>query len=90
VHSIGHAHDASHNGGVVPAVVAHDAAHGEADTHDRHAGHSPEMFRRRFWLSLALTISILYFADPVQRWFGYEAVRFAGSRWLEPGLATIV
>ena len=22
-------------------------------THDKHAGHDPEMFRRRFWLSLA-------------------------------------
>jgi hypothetical protein len=30
------------------------------DDHGDHAGHSPEVFRDRFWVSLALTGPILY------------------------------
>ena len=29
--------------------------------HDKHAGHSPEMFRNRFVVSLVLTLPILYY-----------------------------
>ncbi len=58
--------------------------------HDKHAGHSPEMFRTRFLVSLALTLPILYFSEHIQGWLGYRAVQFPGAAWVAPALAIIV
>ena len=46
--------------------------HGGHAGHDAHAGHDPEMFRRRFWLSLLLTIPLVVTSEMVMDWFGYE------------------
>ncbi|MDQ3460379.1 MAG: hypothetical protein M3498_13940, partial [Deinococcota bacterium] len=46
-------------------------AQGPHADHDKHAGHSPEMFKDRFWLSLVLTLPILYFDAHFQEWFSY-------------------
>ncbi len=58
--------------------------------HDKHAGHSPEMFRDRLLVSLLLTVPILYFSEQMQGWFGYEAVSFGGVGWVNPVLATVL
>jgi hypothetical protein len=41
-----------------------------------HAGHSPDMFREKFWLSLVLAVPILYFSEQVQVWLGYQTISF--------------
>ncbi len=61
-----------------------------ADAHDRHAGHTPEMFRDRFWACLLLTVPILAVSEHVRGWFGLPPVRFWGAGWVEPALATVV
>ncbi|MEX2325583.1 MAG: HAD-IC family P-type ATPase, partial [Gemmatimonadaceae bacterium] len=71
-----------------PAAAA--ATHGAHDKHDKHAGHSPGMFRDRFWLSLLLTLPVIYWSEHVEMILGYRAVRFAGSHWIAPVLATVV
>ncbi len=48
------------------------------------------MFRDRLWISLILTIPILYFSEPIQEWFSFEAVEFAGSSWVTPVLSTFL
>lgn len=53
--------------------------HGE---HDAHAGHSVAMFRRRFGVSLLLTIPTLVWSHMLQSALGYHAPDFAGSTWL--------
>src|SRR3989442_11886595 len=58
--------------------------------HDKHAGHSPEMFRNRFFVSLVLTLPILYYEHLFQQWFGYRAVQFPGSAWIPPVLAIVI
>src|SRR2546427_2263358 len=58
--------------------------------HDKHAGHSPQMFRDRFFVSLLLTLPILYYEHLFQQWFGYRAVQFAGSEWITPVLAVVI
>src|SRR3989475_7878442 len=58
--------------------------------HDKHAGHSPQMFRDRFFVSLLLTLPILYGAQLFQQWLGYRAVQFAGSEWITPVLAVVI
>ena len=76
---------ASHN---ADARVADGQASHQA--HDKHEGHSPEMFRDRLWVSLVLTVPILYFSTQFQEWFGYEAVTFSGVQWVNPVLATVL
>ena len=64
------------------------SSHGAA--HDKHAGHDPAMFRDRFWLTLALTIPVVYFSHMFQQLLGYSAPNFAGSMWVAPVLGTVI
>ncbi|HEX8347241.1 MAG TPA: heavy metal translocating P-type ATPase [Actinoplanes sp.] len=63
--------------------------HGGHGGHDKHAGHDPEAFRRKFWLSLALTVPIVLTSHMVMDWFGYS-LDFPGMRWVGPVLGSIV
>src|ERR1700733_15894213 len=60
------------------------------EAHDRHAGHSVAMFRDKFWLSLALTIPVVFWSTDVQRWFRYTAPSFPGSKFIPAILGTVV
>ncbi len=69
------------------------AGHGVSDTHgshDRHAGHSVAMFRDKFWLSLALTIPVVFWSTDVQHWLGYTAPSFPGSKFIPAILGSVV
>jgi Cu2+-exporting ATPase len=66
----------------------HHAGNGHGG-HDKHAGHDPEMFRRRFWISLALTIPLVVTSEMVMDWFGYS-LDFYGMKTLGPVLGSIV
>ncbi|WP_045740425.1 heavy metal translocating P-type ATPase [Actinoplanes rectilineatus] len=68
------------------------AGHGHAgghQGHDKHAGHDPEAFRRKFWLSLILTVPIVLTSHMVMDWFGYS-LDFPGMSWVGPVLGTAV
>ncbi len=68
-------------------------AHGNTsghESHDKHSGHSPAMFRDKFWLSFALTLPVVYWSDHIEGLLGYTAVTFPGSIWIPPLLATFV
>jgi Cu2+-exporting ATPase len=67
-----------------------DDQHTHQDHHDKHAGHSVAMFRDRFWLSLALTLPVVFFNEMIQEWLGYTAPAFLGSDWLAPVLGTVI
>jgi Cu2+-exporting ATPase len=71
-----------------PASGAH--GHHDHDDHGGHAGHDPAQFRDRFWLSLILTLPVLYFSEQVQLWLGYQAIQFPGSAWVNPVLGTVL
>ena len=58
--------------------------------HDAHAGHSVAMFRSKFWLSLALTVPVVIWAEHVQALLGYGAPAFPGSTWIGPALSTVI
>ncbi len=63
--------------------------------HDDHAGHvdhggHEQMFRKRFWVSLILTIPVLLFSQSVQKWLGFGVPEFAGSDWIVPVFSTII
>ena len=57
--------------------------------HDKHAGHDPEMFRRRFWLSLLLTLPIVVTSEMVMDWLGYS-LDFPGMSLVGPTLGSFV
>lgn len=79
----------THEGHASTTATAATAPHDHGG-HDKHEGHSPEMFRDRLWVSLILTVPILYFSEQIQEWFGYEAVTFPGNEWVSPILSTVL
>ena len=48
------------------------------------------MFRDRFWLSLALTIPVLFWSEMIQEWLGYTAPTFPLSDRIPAILGTVV
>jgi len=64
-----------------------DGKHGG---HDQHEGHSPEMFRDRFWVSLLLTLPVVFWSAHIQELLGYRAPDVPGSGWIPPILGTVV
>lgn len=71
----------------VSGVPAHRDEHAG---HDKHAGHSVAMFRRKFWLSLVLTLPTLVWGHMLQRVLGYTAPHFPGAMWIPPVFGTAV
>ncbi|MGX5714963.1 heavy metal translocating P-type ATPase [Arthrobacter sp. MAHUQ-56] len=59
-------------------------------THGQHAGHSTAMFKNRFWLTLALSVPVVYFSPMVGHILGYMAPDFPGSAWIPPVLGTVI
>lgn len=69
-----------------------DGRHGpEHDGHDGHGDHSGhvEMFRRRFWWSLLITVPLVVTSQMVMDWFGYQ-LDFAGVALVGPVLGTFL
>lgn len=64
--------------------------HHEAHDHDKHAGHNPDMFKKKFWLSFALTIPVLIFSETIQELLNFTAPSFPGSTWIPAILGTII
>ena len=56
--------------------------------HD-HSGHE-QMFRRRFWISLVLSIPVLLTSEMLQGWLGFSLPPFRGDGWVGPVFSTIV
>jgi P-type Cu2+ transporter len=99
-------HDMGHEGHDGHAAVDHaddtheaHAVHDGHETHvdeaehaghDKHAGHSVAMFRDRFWLSVLLTLPVLFWSAMVQDWLGYTAPSFPLSERIPAVLGTVV
>ncbi|MGM0605655.1 MAG: heavy metal translocating P-type ATPase [Halobacteriota archaeon] len=65
--------------------------HGRHDheAHVDHAGHE-EMFKKRFFVCLVISLPVLYYSEMLQEWFGYAAVAFPASEFVGPVFGTIV
>ena len=71
------------------AMDGHDPGRGHHAGHHDHHAHMVADFRRRFWVSLALTVPILALAPLIQQWLGLD-IAFRGDRALQWALATVV
>jgi Cu2+-exporting ATPase len=82
-----------HEGGDPTGMGHKDMQHGGmghgSGGHVDHRGHE-QMFRRRFWISLILSLPVLAFSPAVQGWLGYSLPTFFLSNWITPAFATIV
>ncbi len=80
------AHSQDHEG------HAMNQEHGGQQDHKAHADHTghEQMFRRKFWISLVLSIPVLLFSPSIQSWLGYSMPAFPGSQWITPVFAVIV
>jgi len=63
---------------------SHHDEHHEHDHggHGDHSAHDPAIFRRKFWLSLILTIPTLVFSQGLQEILGLTGPRFPGSQFI--------
>jgi len=57
--------------------------------HVDHSGHEA-LFRRRFWVSLVLSVPVLLFSPMIQAWLNFTMPVFPGSNWVSPVFATLV
>lgn len=71
-------------------VLVTNSQHPERKEHDKHAGHSTEMFFRKFLVSLVLTIPVVLYADIVREVFAWSPPGFVGSAYLPIMLGSIV
>ena len=62
----------------------HHHGHAVTSANDKHAGHSVEMFRDRFWLSLILSVPTLVWSPALQEWFSYAAPAIPFADWIPP------
>src|SRR5918992_3596122 len=68
----------------------------KSEAHSGHEGHGhgghdhAAMFRDKFWLTLALTIPVVFFSEMFQMLLGYSAPAFPGSQLIPPVLGTII
>ena len=76
-----------HHTAVTPDAVQPGPHHGMHEAHDKHAGHDPEVFRRRFWLTLLMSIPVVATSGMIMDWFGYN---LNGVAWVGPVLGTFV
>jgi Cu2+-exporting ATPase len=66
---------------------------GPMPVHGHHGGHAQMVadYRRRFWISLALTVPILAFSPLIQEFFGFaDALNFSGREYVLWALSSIV
>jgi P-type Cu2+ transporter len=86
-----HDHEVDHSamshaaGGEAP-VGSEEGGH---EGHVDHSGHE-ELFRRRFWISLVLSIPILLYSPLIQTWLGFRVPTFALSEWIAPVFSVVV
>ncbi len=70
-----------------------DSSQQEKHSHDNHQGHHAHMvedFRKKFWISLILSIPVLVLSPMVQMFFGIESLGFSGDVYVRFILASII
>lgn len=64
--------------------------HSEQNVHNGHEGHSVDMFRRKFWISLILTVPTLLYSHTVMSWLKIDMPLFPGSSWVPAILGIVI
>ena len=81
----GHDHHGHHH-----ASSASAGAHDHHDGHGDHSHHDPAQFKRKFWLSLVLTIPTLVFSRGLQEILGLSGPRFPLSEFIPAVFGVVI
>ncbi len=69
-----------------PSAVSKGSTHETHESHEHsahhHSAHDPAQFKRKFWISLALTVPTLIFSTGLQDILGLDGPRFAYSEYI--------
>src|SRR4051794_10408091 len=57
--------------------------------HGDHHAHHAELFRRRFWWSLLLTVPVVLTSEMVMDWLGYD-LDWSVVSWVGPVLGSVI
>ena len=74
---------------LVRARTGADGARTHAE-HNKHEGHSTEMFFKKFWVSLILTVPVVLYSDIVEKILGWKAPDFLGSAYMPLVFGSVV
>ena len=87
----GHAHHSVPEEGTEAVQQHTDGASGrrQHQHHVDHRGHE-QLFQRRFWVCVLLTLPVLWYSPMLQMWFGFTSPEFMGSRWVAPLFSTLI
>ncbi len=74
------------------AGMEHAQHNGQSQSGAAHADHTghEQMFRRKFWISLLLSIPVILYSSGLQSMLGITLPAFPGSQWLAPVFAVVV
>jgi P-type Cu2+ transporter len=78
--------------GVTDPAADHGAGHGDHGDHAGHGGHEDHaaIFRRLFWINLALAIPVVLYSEMIQEWLGVRPPSFPGDEYVAPVLGTVI
>nr|WP_175419434.1 heavy metal translocating P-type ATPase [Glutamicibacter creatinolyticus] len=87
-----HQHPADHQDHAGHEDHSAHASHGEHGGHGGHGGHGDHaaVFRKMFWISLVLSIPVVYFSPMFADLLGYQIPQFPGVQWIAPILGTVI
>lgn len=68
----------------------HTMAHCGHDDFNKHEGHSTDIFRAKFWVSLILSIPVVLYSDIAREFLQFKAPAFPGSLYAPFVLASII
>jgi len=87
----GHAHEAPQVAPQKHGAMEHHIENGGGHAEHSQHQHMVADFRKRFWVSLAITVPVLLLSPSVRSFFGFKnAVLFTGDKYVVFGLCTIL
>jgi Cu2+-exporting ATPase len=58
--------------------------------HGNHDSHNPNIFKQKFWVSLVLSLPVLYFSKTIQELVGFDPISFSSSQYIPALLGVIL
>jgi P-type Cu2+ transporter len=84
-----HHHHNEHDDDSQKEAKGHNGHQGHSHDHGDHHKHMAEDFKKRFFISIFITIPVLLFSSTIQGWFGFE-LDFTGRSYVVFALATVL
>jgi len=85
-----HGDHTTHGDDALASEMPEHPQHEEHGGQGGHAHHDPKQFRDRFWVTLALTVPVVFFSHMFQELLGYSTPHFPGNTLISPVLGTFI